>query len=63
MPRPFGLNKPLPNAAKIIPKIVYTPDSRSHPSSDSQAFQAFLDKLGYHYWDESENPAYKLFLE
>jgi threonine dehydratase len=21
-----------------------------------------LDQLGYHYWDESENPAYALFL-
>jgi threonine dehydratase len=26
------------------------------------AFRAFLDKLGYAYWDESKNPAYKLFL-
>ncbi|KHD06236.1 threonine dehydratase [Candidatus Thiomargarita nelsonii] len=25
-------------------------------------FQTFLDKLGYPYWDESENPAYRLFL-
>ncbi|TCV84334.1 threonine ammonia-lyase, biosynthetic [Sulfurirhabdus autotrophica] len=25
-------------------------------------FKAFLDELGYHYWDESNNPAYKLFL-
>ncbi len=25
-------------------------------------FKAFLDELGYHYWDESSNPAYKLFL-
>ncbi len=25
-------------------------------------FQQFLDKLGYPYWDESDNPAYQLFL-
>jgi len=32
------------------------------PSQDKTAFTAFLDKLGYAYWDENENPAYKLFL-
>lgn len=32
------------------------------PESDKQAFQQFLDQLGYFYWDESDNPAYKLFL-
>ena len=32
------------------------------PPKDEKAFQMFLDKLGYHYWDESKNPAYKLFL-
>ncbi len=26
------------------------------------AFQEFLDELGIQYWDESDNPAYKLFL-
>jgi threonine dehydratase len=26
------------------------------------ALQAFLDTSGYVYWDESNNPAYKLFL-
>jgi len=25
-------------------------------------FKAFLDQLGYRCWDESKNPAYKLFL-
>jgi threonine dehydratase len=30
-----------------------------HEMSD---WQAFLDTLGYPYWDESQNPAYKLFL-
>ena len=25
-------------------------------------FKLFLDQLGYRYWDESNNPAYKLFL-
>lgn len=32
------------------------------PTSDKIAFQKFLDQLGYPYWDESNNPAYKLFL-
>jgi len=32
------------------------------PPADKAAFKAFLDDLGYPYWDESENPAYKLFL-
>ena len=31
------------------------------PPQDKPAFQVFLDKLGYAYWDESKNPAYKLF--
>ncbi len=32
------------------------------PPQDKAAFKAFLDKLGYAYWDESDNPAYTLFL-
>jgi threonine dehydratase len=32
------------------------------PKADKRKFQGFLDELGYPYWDESENPAYKLFL-
>ena len=32
------------------------------PQAEKPAFQDFLDKLGYRYWDESANPAYKLFL-
>lgn len=32
------------------------------PPSDERAFRAFLEGLGYPYWDESGNPAYKLFL-
>ncbi len=32
------------------------------PPQDKAAFQVFLDKLGYAYWDESKNPTYKLFL-
>jgi threonine dehydratase len=28
-----------------------------------EAFQAFLDELGYRYWNESRNPAYSLFLK
>jgi threonine dehydratase len=32
------------------------------PSHEQAALQKFLKKLGYRHWDESENPAYKLFL-
>ncbi len=32
------------------------------PQPDKKRFQAFLDELGYLYWDESSNPAYTLFL-
>ncbi len=32
------------------------------PNQDKKALRVFLDKLGYRYWDESDNPAYRLFL-
>jgi threonine dehydratase len=32
------------------------------PPNEMIEFQAFLETLGYQYWDESQNPAYKLFL-
>jgi threonine dehydratase len=32
------------------------------PRREMQAFRGFLKNLGYQYWDESKNPAYKLFL-
>jgi threonine dehydratase len=32
------------------------------PHHDKKALKTFLDTLGYPYWDESANPAYKLFL-
>ncbi|HLP87129.1 MAG TPA: threonine ammonia-lyase, biosynthetic [Nostocaceae cyanobacterium] len=32
------------------------------PPHEMQEWQAFLDGLGYRYWDETQNPAYKLFL-
>ena len=32
------------------------------PDVDQPAFGTFLDELGYRYWDESNNPAYRLFL-
>lgn len=32
------------------------------PPQEMEEWQAFLDTLGYHYWDENKNPAYKLFL-
>ena len=30
--------------------------------SNGGAFEAFLDRLGYDYLEESDNPAFKLFL-
>ncbi len=32
------------------------------PESDIDAFHQYLDELGYNYWHETENPAYKEFL-
>ncbi len=32
------------------------------PSDDRDAFTAFLSDLGYRHWDETDNPAYRLFL-
>ncbi|WP_246860516.1 threonine ammonia-lyase, biosynthetic [Noviherbaspirillum sp. UKPF54] len=32
------------------------------PKKEMKAFREFLSTLGYRNWDESENPAYKLFL-
>lgn len=32
------------------------------PPSEMSEWQGFLDTLGYRYWDENQNPAYKLFL-
>ncbi|WP_071058434.1 threonine ammonia-lyase, biosynthetic [Pelistega sp. MC2] len=32
------------------------------PTSDKKAFKAFLDQLGYPFVNETDNPAYKLFL-
>ena len=32
------------------------------PHHDKKALRTFLDQLGYRYWDESDNPAYRLFL-
>lgn len=32
------------------------------PDSDSEPFQVFLQDLGFPYWEESQNPAYRLFL-
>ncbi|HEY9281479.1 MAG TPA: threonine ammonia-lyase, biosynthetic [Eoetvoesiella sp.] len=32
------------------------------PPTDKKAFKIFLDSLGYPHWNETENPAYKLFL-
>ncbi len=32
------------------------------PPEEKNDFKAFLNQLGYRYWDETRNPAYKLFL-
>ena len=32
------------------------------PPRDKAVFRAFLAKLGYPYFDETRNPAYRLFL-
>lgn len=32
------------------------------PHQERKQFRSFLDNLGYRYWDETENPAYQLFL-
>lgn len=32
------------------------------PEAERQNFEAFLRELGFPYWDESQNPAYRLFL-
>jgi threonine dehydratase len=32
------------------------------PPDEMSEWKAFLDTLGYQFWDESQNPAYKLFL-
>lgn len=32
------------------------------PSNDQAQFGEFLDNLGYRYWNETDNPAYRLFL-
>jgi threonine dehydratase len=32
------------------------------PHEERQLIPAALDAIGYPYWDESDNPAYSLFL-
>ena len=32
------------------------------PAKEMSVFRKFLDALGYRYWDESHNPAYRMFL-
>jgi threonine dehydratase len=32
------------------------------PAGEKKKFRAFLKALGYNHWDETHNPAYKLFL-
>jgi threonine dehydratase len=33
------------------------------PDAELTDFHTFLDELGYRYWDETSNPAYKIFLK
>ena len=32
------------------------------PAGSKKDFKSFLDEVGYPHWNETENPAYKLFL-
>jgi threonine dehydratase len=32
------------------------------PPEDKRAFRAFLDEVGYRFWEETDNPAYRLYL-
>ena len=32
------------------------------PAGEKKKFRAFLKELGYSHWDETQNPAYNLFL-
>jgi len=32
------------------------------PPEEMMQWEAFLETLGYRYWNESQNPAYRLFL-
>jgi threonine dehydratase len=32
------------------------------PQADNAEFERFLATLGYPWWDEQDNPVYKLFL-
>jgi len=33
------------------------------PEASHSLFTQFLDELGYDYWNETQNPAYRLFLD
>ena len=33
------------------------------PAAERACFERCLDELGYPYWDETDNPAYRLFLD
>jgi len=33
------------------------------PKADKKDLKGYLEELAYPYWDESDNPAYKLFLK
>ena len=35
----------------------------SEKAADKKALQGYLEEVGYPFWDESDNPAYKLFLK
>ncbi|MGL5034014.1 MAG: threonine ammonia-lyase, biosynthetic, partial [Microcystaceae cyanobacterium] len=43
------------DSGRIVVGMQVPPDERTQ-------WQTFLDSLGYQYWDESQNPAYQLFL-
>ncbi len=33
------------------------------PPAERETFQRYLDHLAYPYWDETDNPAYRFFLD
>ena len=45
-------------AAQLVDNLV----GLQVPKGERAAFQRFLDELGYRYRDETDNPAYRLFL-
>ena len=43
-------------------QVSYPPKKQERPDADLKAFRAMLDEVGFRYWEETDNPAYTLFL-